>query len=152
VVAAPDDPAFNYPAQHSTSSPQLFLQSRPDLFHLVAGRAHLAYFEAYLADPKLLPETEATHLQPVGRDVLADNPWPQVRGVQSLAVDQQDLTISARTSMRAALKAGVGHGENFDELLHRQALLRRAEEVQNVSHIGQSPAALRRAWAPISFR
>jgi hypothetical protein len=87
-----------------------------------------------LADAKVLANRQAIHVQTIGGDVLAESPRPQVHGLQSLAIHEQNLALAARPSMGAAFKTAVARRADLRKFLHRQVFLRRAEEILDSRH------------------
>jgi hypothetical protein len=76
-----------------------------------------------------LANPQAVHVKAIRGDVLADNSRLEVHGFQGLAINEQNLALLAGPRMSAAFKSVVGHGADFEKLLHRQMPLRRSEEI-----------------------
>src|SRR4029077_19247313 len=74
------------------------------------------------------------HVQALGGNVLAEYPRPQVHGLQSLAIHEQNLALAARPPMGAAFKTAIARRADFGKFLHRQVFLRRAKEILDSRH------------------
>jgi hypothetical protein len=70
----------------------------------------------------------------IGCNVLADNSWPEVHGLQGLAIDEQNLAPACGPRVCATFEAGVANGTDFGKFFHRQALFRSAEKILHPRH------------------
>ena len=112
-IAAADHSASHNAAQHTATAPKLFQKPGPNRLHLVTGGAYSADLQTYFADPQELADLQAIHIQAIGSDVLADNPWLETHGLQSFAIHQQNLALASPSSMSTAFKAPITHCMNF---------------------------------------
>src|SRR5260370_19016351 len=107
-VAAADHSAFQNRAEHAPPCAQLFAKSGANRLHLIARITNRADFQTCLADAEEIANLQTIHVQAIGGDVLADYSRPEVHGLQSLAIHEQDLALAAGPRMSAAFKAAIG--------------------------------------------
>jgi hypothetical protein len=121
AVPLPDHSLFDDAAVRAAPTADFFSQPWTEIVDLRTRRTNHRPFHKRIADSERFPHTEATDVESVGGDVFADHAEAERQRVQGFPVHQQNLAVSSRTRVCAALKPSFLYRGNRRLFLHGPA-------------------------------